>query len=287
MKVLIHVLIIGFLLSVQTARAQVKLHVLSRTYQKEVNAEGLRKLQITAERAEIEIKTSAGTAIRYEIKLTAKHPDKEQARKDLDAFKLLSEKIGKQYYLRNYLQVDKGQAKPESGFWASYIITVPQEMALEVYNTFGKVGLSETSQATQVNVRFCETRTENTKSTLDIRSYFGSNKIINHSGNLILNADHSATELSGNTGISAKLSYGSILLNCDLKGNLSSENTDIDIPVEKLLTGSLSLDYDDVKLNIDKKRLDFQELKNKLIIGKATAFLEIKMKGGTFKTSTL
>jgi hypothetical protein len=289
MKTKGHILTFCFLFSVVTAFSQTQLHVLSRTYKKEQNATAIKSLQITAEQAEVEVRVWQKNSIAYEVKLISKHPDKEQAEKDLESWKLLDEKIGKQLYLRNYMEILKSRTKPESNLRAIYVVYLPQHVSLELYNTFGKVALHGVRQPTKLNLRFCETRIIDTKSALDIQSYFGTNLFSTFSGRLTLKTDHSETVLRNSSSeLKVSLLHGKLQLyeanDTVFSGIITAENTEITVSPGLLKMQGITAELEKVKQEINAANLRQAEQQKKVTLGNSQkGNLQLLMKGGTLK----
>lgn len=201
MKALVkHIAFIALLTVPFMGMGQTKLHVLTKTIKREIAAKSISELVINAERADLQISVWEKESIGIIVKLSAKHPEKERAEKELELMKFLNEKIGKSYYLRNYLLVKSGAQKPESNFNATYEIQIPLSMSVKVKDSFGEVKLNGLRAAISLDLNFCETILTNCQAATNIKSYFGSNTLENLSFNLDLNSNRSENKVSKHAG---------------------------------------------------------------------------------------
>ncbi|MCR9062926.1 MAG: hypothetical protein NXI00_03115 [Cytophagales bacterium] len=191
---------------------QTTLHILTKTIRKEVPSKLIKELVINSERADIEIEAWEKEDISIEVKLSSKHPDKARAQRELAAMHFLNQKIGKAYYLRNYLLIQNGSEKPESNFAASYKIRVPARLALSINNTFGEVKVNGVKSNLKLKLEFCQSLLTDCQSVINLISYFGSNVVADLMYPLILDTDHSESIIKAHKGsLEAKVANGSLV----------------------------------------------------------------------------
>jgi hypothetical protein len=184
------ILVLFYSLLATVTYSQVTVHVITKTITKTISIGDLNKFQITAERADIEVVGWDKNEIAYEVKLSAKHPEKAVAESELKNLAFLSQKIGKTYFLRNYILLKKGDKKPTSNFAAQYIVHIPKAMILEISNSFGKVDLEKISGDIKLDLKFCQSIISNCTSNVRLGTYFGNTTILAGVGNLYLKSDH-------------------------------------------------------------------------------------------------
>ena len=131
----------------------------------EVNVEG--------EKAEIVVETWEKAEIQIVMELTAKHPDKAIAERDLESIKYLAERVKKNIYIRNYVSVNKEQVKPESNLSARYTITLPEECGVYLKDYFGQIDVSNLVNKLRVYSEFSTIGLTNLQGHIDIKTRFG------------------------------------------------------------------------------------------------------------------
>lgn len=189
------------------------------------------EVNIEGEKADVSIQTWDKDEVRIELELIAKHPTQEVALKDIEALKYLTQRVKNKIYLRNYVSVEEGEAKPTATLSAKYTITLPEECPVYLKNHFGEATISNLSNRLRVNSEFSKIGLENIQGVVDLQTRFGD--II---GNLIdgqvninsRRSDISLTNISGSYDITAQ--YGVIRIFAEdqlLKLNLDATHSDV------------------------------------------------------------
>lgn len=154
----------------------------------EVNVEG--------EKAEIVVETWDKPEIQIVMELTAKHPDKAIAERDLETIKYLAERVKKNIYIRNYISPEEDQEKPESNLSARYTITLPEECGVYLKDYFGHVNVSNLVNKLRVYSEFSSIDILNVQGQIDVNTRFGDLVGTNIDGIMRVNSRRSNITLS-------------------------------------------------------------------------------------------
>jgi Putative adhesin len=177
MKISIHIkycLFLAFILRGGISFAQTTLQVVTKTVEKTLTYKSGFSLNIDAEKAEITLKANPNAKeISVKMELISKNPNLQDAKKDIDAIKYVAENQGKIVYLRNYIGIEKGAAKPTSDLKTRYTIEVPSEMAVSIKNNFGKLNVSGLRSKMMLITEFCKTTLTDIKGEMSINTRLG------------------------------------------------------------------------------------------------------------------
>ncbi len=194
------------------------------TYRKgyEVNVEG--------ERAEVIVESWDKDDIRILLELTARHPDKAIAERDLDAIKYVADRVKNKIYIRNYLSPNEGSAT-SSTLSARYTIYVPAHCPVYLKNYFGTIDVSNLLSNIKINSEFSKIGLNNLQGLMDIRTRFGDVIGANLDGDMTLNArrsDITLRDIKGNYDLNAQYGIMKIYGSKDLLSlSISAEKTDV------------------------------------------------------------
>ncbi len=130
-------------------------------------------LNIEGERAEVRVETWSKPEIKVQIELSAKHSKKEQAEKDLEKMRYITNKEKNKIYLRNYLDVPEGSPEPQSQMKVVYIILMPEECPIYIKNNYGLIDAKDLMSSLKLNTRFSRIGLENIMGDIDINTSFG------------------------------------------------------------------------------------------------------------------
>jgi hypothetical protein len=252
-----YILMIPMLFAAAIASGQTTLHVLTKTINKEISAKAINELVVNAEQADVVVNSWDKESIGIIVKLIAKHPNKERAEKELPLMKFLNEKIGKTYYLRNYLLVKNGESKPSSNFTATYEINIPKRLKLNIKDSFGKVILVNLIEAVSLDLSFCTSELIQCKGSTAIKSYFGTNKIEDLNNLLELNTNHTESKVKNHIGnLSAQINNGSLYYDYEI----SSQNISIEANSANIILQAKELRKSEVELKLSKSKLEHSHL---------------------------
>lgn len=153
--------------------AQVKVQVITKTIEKEFSYQEGYELNIEGEKAQVIIEAWDQPAISITVQITAKHPDRSVAERDLEAMQYIGQKVKNKIYVRNFLNETDAVAKPESAFQAIYHVKVPEQCPVYLKNYFGQATISNLSNRLRFNGEFSQIDLQNIQGVIDLRSRFG------------------------------------------------------------------------------------------------------------------
>jgi hypothetical protein len=208
--ILVLLLFAGF----RSLKAQTTLQVLTKTIEKTAIWKTGYSLEINGEKAEVEVSPSKNSEISVHAELTAKHPNKDTARLDLENWKFVVSTVGKKIYIRAYIGLKKGQSAPTSNLKAKIVVQVPAACPVSLANKLGKVRLENLTGAVAMTGEFC------------------SFELVNLGGDVWLDTQYGSIEGSGFTGkISLKTNRADVTLS-DLRADCSVQSEYGKITVE-------------------------------------------------------
>jgi hypothetical protein len=213
--------------------------------------------------------------IKVLLELTAQHPDKAVAEKDLESIKYLADKVKSKIYLRNYLSKKEGEPEPQSQLSAKYTIYVPEKCPVYLKNYFGTINVSNLFNSVKINSQFSKIALENLQGLMDVTSRFGDVLGANLDGDMKLNtrrSDVTLKNIKGNYDLTTQYGIVKLWANKDLLSlkinadksdvylynvntsqfayNLSSQNGKIDFPN--------NLKYSTLQNTKEVKRIQFK-----------------------------
>ena len=193
--------------------AQGVLQVATKTVEKTMPSKDIRKLYINAEKADIEIVAWDRLEISVVLELSAKHPDKSTATTDLAKVQYIADRTGKDYFLRNYVLLKQGDAKPLSNVKARYTIHLPPSCAVDLKNTFGTIQMKGLTNNLKISADFCTTSLVNIKGKGILETSFGELKGNEIAGTFSFASDHTNLSLE-NVGGEIKMNalYGNVVI---------------------------------------------------------------------------
>jgi hypothetical protein len=197
--------------SLQSVQAQQVLQVATKAIEKTVSAKSIRTLYIQAEKADIELVAWDKPDISVILELSARHPDKAIATRDLGKVQYITDRSGKDYFLRNYILLKAGESKPLSNIKARYVIHLPATCSVDLKNTFGTIQMKGLTNNLKLDADFCTTSMVNIQGKGVLETSFGELKATEIVGNFSFSSDH--------TNISLESIGGAIRMNT-LYGNV-------------------------------------------------------------------
>jgi len=192
-------------------------------------------LKIVGEKAEISIEVHAKSTIEIEVSIIAKNIDKSLAENDLKKMHLLRDKVGKTYFLRNYIEIKNASEKPTSGLKVVYTIKVPPNCPITVKNYFGKVNITGLKAPLEIESEFTPINLEGISGKVGVESTYGDLVAENSEGwmNLKMNrAKTSVKSFKGDLDINCILAEV-VLENIEVGSvlRLQSERSTVDLSV--------------------------------------------------------
>ena len=149
------------------------LHVITKRLEKTFAYQPGYEVNIEGEKAEVVVETWDKPQIAVRLELVARHPDKATAEADLEKIRYLAERVKNKIYLRNYIALKEGEAKPKSNLQAHYVVTVPEDCPVYLKNYFGMATVSNLTRSFRFFGEFSKIDLENVQGTIDLQSRFG------------------------------------------------------------------------------------------------------------------
>ena len=218
---------------------QQEVHVITKKIDKAYNYREGYEVNLDGDRAEVFIEPNYENKIIIEVEIVAKHPDKKQAKEDVEKMFFMSERLKNNIYLRNYLSDEAKVAKPESQLKVIYNISVPNDCPVYVKNLYGFVSINELSNSVKVNSKFSSVSLDQITGSIDLLTRYGDILGQNLNGNVSIGSRRTnitLKDIQGTFDIDAE--YGLIqiyaspgLLNLDLNADKSKVllfNTDLE-----------------------------------------------------------
>jgi len=205
------ILIQSIWFSKQSVHAQGVLQVATKTVEKTIKTPAIRTLHINAEKADIELIAWDRQDISVVLELSSRHPDKATATADLGKSQFLADRSGRDYFLRNYIQLKEGEGKPLSNLKAKYTIHLPASCAIDLKNTFGTILMKGLTNNIKMKADFCSTSLSNIRGKGVVGTTFGELNGTDISGTFSLSTDHTNVRLETIGGaFSVDAVYGNI-----------------------------------------------------------------------------
>ncbi|WP_420155782.1 DUF4097 family beta strand repeat-containing protein [Siphonobacter sp.] len=187
------------------AQGQTTLQVATRTI--EQHYESIRNLTITGERADIDIRVWDKETIQINVNLSARHPDRAVARKELESLQFTGEKSGKRLFLRNFL-IAPASGKLTSSFKTSMVIWLPARCPLVVKQNFGSLKVTGLQADFQASTEFSKISLKAMRGDVQLESHYGDLEASNLSGKVRLNTEYTNLKLSDVEGSCTLRSQG-------------------------------------------------------------------------------
>jgi len=241
--------------------AQVKVQVVTRQITKSIRWEPGMTLWIQAERAEIYCTSHAANTIDLDVKFIAKNENRKTAEEDLNKMKWLNETASKKIFLRNYIELEKNDPKPESDIKVIYHIKVPENCNLNVNNYFGSIAIENLDAELTIYSQFSKISLENITGNTSVKTTFGDVTARSINGKLHIESTRSDIDLSGITGaVDLQSNLAEIIL-ADIN-SISNINIDADKSKIHLVTGN----FKKFSFNLDLKNTDLSLPENMKLI---------------------
>ncbi len=289
---MILLLSIPYMLGLNKAVAQEKVYVVTKTINKSIQWSPNMSLQLTGERAEIYCTTHTQNTIDVKIEIIAENEDKKTAEYDLNKMKWIDKVSGKTIYLRNYVEIARGETRPQSDLKVIINIVVPETCNVNMVNYFGKINVNNAHSTLSIESKFCPVRLKNITGIVNVNSYFGDISADNIAGTAKFTTNQSDIDLNG---ISGSLTIQSNLATISIGGMNHPDKTSIQATKSKLIleTGdftkfSFKFDLDNTTINKpDAMKLNFINKDNAKILARFNAETNYPLIDIEFNTGTL
>ena len=269
---------LGFwsILHLVMAQSSAALQVVTKVIDKSFSYREGYSLNIEGERAEVRVETWSKPEIKVQIELSAKHSKKEQAEKDLEKMRYVTNKEKNKIYLRNYLDVPEGSPETQSQMKAIYIITMPEECDIYIKNSYGLIDAKALRSSVKLNTRFSRIGLDDIMGDIDINTSFGDLFADNLDGNIKVvsrRSDLTFKHMRGRYDIDAQYGILNFFATEQLRDfNLKADKSNVFI--HTLQPGAFSYN-----LSVQNGRVDYpNDLKFKLLDMKDTGIKKITFK---------
>jgi hypothetical protein len=224
-------LLIGLITGARAANAQVKVQLITKKIEKAFPYRSGYEVNVEGEKAEVIVESWDKNEIRVLLELTAQHPDKAVAEKELETVRYLADKTKNKIYLRNYLSKKEGEPEPQSILSARYTIYVPEECPVYVKNYFGVINVSNLFKSVKINSQFSKITLDNVQGLMEVTTRFGDVSGNNLDGDMILNArrsDVTLKNLKGNYNLTTQYGILNLWATKELASlNINAEKSDV------------------------------------------------------------
>lgn len=262
------VLLLGTVVSAQTTY-----QVITKKVEKDYAYQEGYELNIEGEKAEVIVKTWDRPVVRIVLEISARHPEKAVAERDLEAMKYQTERVKNQIYVRNYLSPGEQAPKPEALFEARYNIQVPNDCPVYLKNHFGVATISNLVNRLRVNSEFTKLGLENIRGMIDVRTRFGDLEGSKLDGTVTINSrrsDLTLREIKGSFDIKAQ--YGVLQIFADhnlIDLNIDAEKSEVMLfnPDLQRFAYNIQAQHSDLRL---PNEMEFRFLENNMALKKAT-----------------
>lgn len=215
-------------LVLNTGWGQTTLQVLTKTVQKTVAWKPGYSVEINGEKAEIQVIPGKDAQVFVKAELSAKHPNADSARLDLDTWKFVVTTVGKVIYVRAYIGLSAKAKLPASSMKSKIVVQVPAACPVKLINKFGSVKLEKLDGPIALNGEFCSFDLVQLGGKVQIDSKYGNVQAQTLGGPLqisIRRADLSILGMQNTCSIQSE--YGEVML------ETSAQTGDVNIKSNK------------------------------------------------------
>jgi len=215
-------------LVLNTGWGQTTLQVLTKTVQKTVAWKPGYSVEINGEKAEIQVIPGKDAQVFVKAELSAKHPNADSARLDLDTWKFVVTTVGKVIYVRAYIGLSAKAKLPSSSMKSKIVVQVPVACPVKLVNKFGSAKLEKLDGPIALNGEFCSFDLVQLGGKVQIDSKYGNVQAQTLGGPLqisIRRADLSILGMQNTCSIQSE--YGEVML------ETSAQTGDVNIKSNK------------------------------------------------------
>jgi hypothetical protein len=219
--------------SAQTPAAPRKVQVITRTVEQTLPCLAGTVVRIRADRATVRVQGWNQPALRVTLRLSARHPDRAVAEKDLALMQYQISGESSAIDLVNYVKLPTGTPAPTSDLRADYTIMIPAASALRVANSYGLTQLTGLTGAQKLTQDFGQVELRQLRGSLDATVRYADLTGTDLQMAFTCQAEKSALQLkSVGGGYAIRNRYGSIRLEptAELTGIvIDAERTEISL----------------------------------------------------------
>ncbi len=171
MKIIFYILF--FCVSLLSVESKDVLKVYNRVLDKEYRFANEFLLDITAEKAIVNIRTIKGNTLVLHLEQIVKNQDANEAKKELEYLHFVERKERQRLYLHNYVQLPNGTAGMTSIVNNIYTIDVPENCHLKIKNELGNVTVIGVRTSSRFDLNYCELKLTDVKGKVYVDSRVG------------------------------------------------------------------------------------------------------------------
>lgn len=213
-------------------------------------------IEINAERADIFITGADIEEIQIKAIVVSKNASKSEARTDLSKMKVLSEKLGKTIYLRNYISVKDLDNKPNSNLKVVFEIKLPRACPVNIKNSFGQIMVTNLNAQVVIDSKYTKIDLSYLEGNGKVKSVLGDVNMHSSYGEFqfdLSRCDVVLQNSDGNYSIDSK--YGSVT--ATVKPELEKlvvvgETVDVNLNMENLSSSYYNLSSKGGKIIVDQ-----------------------------------
>jgi hypothetical protein len=214
--------------------AQTTLQVVTKTIQKTVAWKPGYELAIDGEKAEVQVDPGADNNISIRAELSAKNPELNAAKADLEAWKFVVNTIGKKIYIRAYIGILGNSKPPESNLKVKITVTIPPSCPVNLINKFGKARLEKLTSSVVLTGEFCQFTLVNLSGPVKVESQYGNIDGRQLSGPVDVQSKRADIKFSGlSNSCNVHSDYGSVQIETSARtGDVNVYATKSDVTLE-------------------------------------------------------
>jgi len=170
---------------------QVRVQVVSREINKTIAWKEGMSLVVNGDNAEIYCSSGFHQDIGISMTIISKHEERTVAEADLEKMKWLVEVKDNTCFVRNYIELSRNQARPESALKVILRITVPADCPVSLHNYFGKTEISGLNSEVTLNNEYGPVLLSDLNGNTTVNSVFGDVTINGSMGHTRITSTHS------------------------------------------------------------------------------------------------
>ena len=218
------------------AQTTTTLQVVTKTVQKTVSWKPGYELEVNGEKAEVEVTPGSDNNIVVRAELSARHPQLDTAKIDVEGWKFVVSTIGKKVYIRAYIGLPSGKRLPTSNLKAKIVIQAPVNCPVNLANKFGKAHLERLDGPIVLSGEFCNFTLLQLKGSVKIDSRYGNVEGSELQGKVEVQSKRADVALSQiHADCAVRSEYGKVWVQPDAQtGNVwiqgTKSNVTLDLP---------------------------------------------------------
>jgi hypothetical protein len=183
-------------LMIQISFSQVKVQVVTQEVTRKIEWKTGMSVMLSGENAEIVCTSHPENTIDIYLTIISKHTDRSIAETDLQKMKWLVEEKDNKCYIRNYIELTRNEALPESAIRVICNVQVPDGCPVDVRNYFGKTDISGLKSGLSVHNDYGPVSLSGVICNVTVNSVFGDITVTGAIGTTSISSSHSLIKFS-------------------------------------------------------------------------------------------